>query len=218
MLTNKDKSFIKDILIDSLDEIKEKIVGAVMKRLEIIEGELHDNAIENSKLKKEMQKCKEENEALKKENQTVKKEMEAKNDKVTETVNNLEQYGRRNNIRISGLTHDSKFETSAQSAEGIATLLNDKMNLNLSAYDIDVVHRLGRFEIGKIRPVIVKFVQREVKFNVMRNAKHLKNTPISVNEDLTQLNQKVLSSIRLKAKHEVAKGWSQEGKLFVKYT
>ena len=47
MLTKKDKNFIKDILIDSLDEIKDKIVGAVMKRLKIIEGELHDNAIEN---------------------------------------------------------------------------------------------------------------------------------------------------------------------------
>ena len=52
MLTKKDKSFINDILIDSLDEIKDKIVGAVMKRLEIIEGQLHDNAIENSRLKK----------------------------------------------------------------------------------------------------------------------------------------------------------------------
>ena len=217
MLTKKDKSFIKDILIDSLDEIKDKIVGAVMKRLEIIEGELHENAIENSKLKKEIQSCKVENETLKEENKQIKTEIEAKIEKNKETVNNLEQYGRRNNIRISGLTHDNKFETSAQSAEGITALLNEYMNLNLATYDIDVAHRLGRHEIGKIRPVIVKFVQREVKFNVMRSAKHLKNTPISVNEDSTQLNQKVLSSIRLNAKHEVAKGWSNEGKLFVKY-
>ena len=56
--------------------------------------------------------------------------MEAINENITTTVINLEKYGRQNNIRISGLTHDIKLETSAQSAEGIETLLNNNMNLN----------------------------------------------------------------------------------------
>ena len=90
------------------------------------------------------------------------------------------------------------------------------MDLNISGYDIDIAHRLGKFEENKIRPVIVKFIQRQLKITVLRNTKKLKGTNLSINEDLTQLNQKVLSSVRLKAKDKVEKGWSYEGKIYAK--
>ena len=90
------------------------------------------------------------------------------------------------------------------------------MGLEISAYDIDVAHRLGNYQDQKIRPVIVKFVSRQTKFNVMKNTKKLKGTTLSVNEDLTNLNHKVLSSMRLKDKTKVVKAWSYEGKLFFK--
>ena len=126
-------------------------------------------------------------------------------------TNDLEQYGRRNNIRISGLNFDNKLESSQETTEGIASILSENLNLNISAYDIDIAHRLGKFEENKIRPVIIKFVQRQVKVNVMRNTKRLKGTPYSINEDLTKMNQKVLSAVRLLAKDKVEKGWSYEG-------
>ena len=92
------------------------------------------------------------------------------------------------------------------------------MGLDLSMYDIDIAHRLGRYDENKIRPMIVKFVSRQTKYNVMRNTKHLRGTKLSVNEDLTRLNQQdfVLSSVRLKSKDKVVKAWSFEGKLYLK--
>ena len=50
----------------------------------------------------------------------------------------------------------------------------------------------------------------------MMNTKHLRGTKLSVNEDLTWLNQQVLSSMRLNAKDKVVKAWSFEGKLYLK--
>ena len=55
-----------------------------------------------------------------------------------------------------------------------------------------------------------------MKNTIMKNVKYLKNTRISINEDLTKLNRKVLSSMRLKDKANVTKTWSYDGKLFMK--
>ena len=38
-----------------------------------------------------------------------------------------------------------------------------------------------------------------------------------INEDFTYLNQTVLASLRLKSKYRVAKCWSFEGNIYVKY-
>ena len=55
-----------------------------------------------------------------------------------------------------------------------------------------------------------------MKHNIMRNTRHLKNTNISINDDLTKLNYKVLSSLRLKDKVNITKAWSYDGKLYQK--
>ena len=101
----------------------------------------------------------------------------------------------------------------------IIKLNNTRLGLSLNYQDIDIAHRLGRFKHGKRRPVIVKFVHRHVKHNVLRNAHKLKNTSLSINEDLTYINQSVLASLRLKPKGKdtIEKSWSVEGKLFAKY-
>ena len=43
------------------------------------------------------------------------------------------------------------------------------------------------------------------------------SSKISINEDLTQLNQKVSASLHIKGKATVVKSWSYEGKLFAKF-
>ena len=111
---------------------------------------------------------------------------------------NVEQYERRNNVRISGLDFDNKHETSQATKDGIIGIFNDVMGLDLSPYDIDIAHRLGKYDDKKIRPVIVKFVSRQTKYLVMQNANHLKGTKLSLNEDLTMMNQQVLASTRTK--------------------
>ena len=214
MLTKKDKQFIKEILVDTLDEMREKIIGTVMKKVNQLEGEVHEIALEKEKQEKEMKKLSEKNEDLVEKNKKLVDRISKEEEKRKYDINDLEQYGRRNNVRVSGLDFDNKYESSQQTAEGIATLLNNQMGMNISSYDIDIAHRLGKYEDTKIRNVIVKFVQRQVKVTVMKNTKKLKGTTISINEDLTKINLEVLASLRLKGKDTIDKSWSYEGKLY----
>ena len=44
ILMKDDKTFIKKIIVESLEEIKKKILSTVIKRMEIVESELHEKA------------------------------------------------------------------------------------------------------------------------------------------------------------------------------
>ena len=142
MLTKDDTKFIKLIITETLEEMREKIIGTVVKRVEIIESELHTKADENDKLKEVINQCKTENTLLKEQlqNETAKR---------TEQVNEMEQYSRRNNIRISGLTHDSPTELAQESTEGVLNLINTRLGISLNYQDIDIAHRLGQFKHSK---------------------------------------------------------------------
>jgi len=131
--------------------------------------------------------------------------------------NDLEQYGRRNSVRISGLANDSDQQTSMVVADETISLLSKKLGLKLESKDVDVAHRLGKYTPNKNRPVIVKFVRRQTKIDIMQRAKLLKGTGVFINEDLTKINAEVLSSLRLKEPALVERAWSREGKLFVRY-
>jgi hypothetical protein len=95
--------------------------------------------------------------------------------------NDLEQYGRRNSVRISGLANDSDQQTSMVVADETISLLSKKLGLKLESKDVDVAHRLGKYTPNKNRPVIVKFVRRQTKIDIMQRAKLLKGT--GVNKD-----------------------------------
>ena len=65
-------------------------------------------------------------------------------------VNNLAiQYGRRNNIRISGLNGDNNRQSSDETTKLIIKTIKDKTGLELSGRDIDVAHRRGKYREGK---------------------------------------------------------------------
>lgn len=59
-------------------------------------------------------------------------------------INNLEQYTRRNSIRIYGLP-DDKNESAEESRDKILKMCSDKLNIKLSPIEIDISHRLGKF-------------------------------------------------------------------------
>ena len=58
-----------------------------------------------------------------KENEIIKKELQTESKLRNEQINNLEQYGRRNNIRVSGLDFDYKYESSQETTDGIVRIL-----------------------------------------------------------------------------------------------
>ena len=95
------------------------------------------------------------------------------------------------------------------------TLNENIEDLNLNLADIDISHRLDKgHPTGHIQ-IIVKFISRHNRDRVIRNRKVLKGKYIFINEDLTKLNQTVLTTFRT-TPPENETAWSWDGKLYHK--
>ena len=130
-------------------------------------------------------------------------------------ANELEQYSRRNNVRILGIPEVEENEDASDTADVVVKKLNETMGVNLNRYDIDIAHRLGRKKKGMKsgRCIIVKFVSRMSKIKCLKDRKtKLKGKHIYIQEDLTSLNYSVLMAT--KGNDDVEK---IDGAIFVKW-
>ncbi|KAH3704983.1 hypothetical protein DPMN_080045 [Dreissena polymorpha] len=91
----------------------------------------------------------------------------------------------------------------------VSSLLSSKLGLRVEKEDIDIAQRIGKYHREKIRPVIVRFIRRQTKSDVMRNAKLLKGSGIFLNKDLTKLNAEDLETVE--------RAWSFDGKLYARF-
>ena len=97
--------------------------------------------------------------------------------------NDLEQYTRSNNIRIFGIDDQNKEETAEETTGIVLKFLSNKLHINLRDTDIDIAHRLGKFQNNGNRPIICRFVSRNNKMRVMRNRRALKGSVFVIKED-----------------------------------
>ena len=72
---------------------------------------------------------------------------------------------------------DNKHEDSMTTTNKVVDLLNTKLDLQLTPNLIDIAHRLGPYKPGLDRRVIVKFVHRQIKHQVLFKRKMLR-TPV----------------------------------------
>ena len=80
--------------------------------------------------------------------------------KLDETVDNLEQHGRRNCLILHGLRNLPNIHCSyGNFVEYIIGTINHHLNMNLTPQDVDIVHPLRKATNCKT-PVIIKFVRR----------------------------------------------------------
>ena len=178
---------------------------------------------ENDQLKKNISDLKEEIEnkqteinERKAENVKLKEEIESNNITMESKMNDIEQYSRKHNIRISGLP-----ETGPETAEVTTLKVVQKMNEVLPDLDLqpehkDIAHRMGKHKKDRHRQIIVKFISRMKKDQILRKRKSFKGTDIFISEDLTPTNQLVLACIRRKMPGEVEQSWSKGGHLYYK--
>lgn len=115
----------------------------------------------------------------------------------------LEQYTRRETIRITGLEEEAG-EDWLKLKDKVVDLTKE-IGCDIQHGDISICHRNGQEthqSNGTKRPrqVLVKFVSREKKVAVMKNKKNLKDKKknVYVNEDLTGPRAKMLKCIREK--------------------
>ena len=132
-----------------------------------------------------------------------------------EKTDDLEQYSRRNTVRIRGIP-----EALNENTDGLVKdMAARKLDVQLSTHDVVRSHRIGRKNPEKETPrdIIVRFTTHNTKVDVMRNARKLKGTQLFVNEDLTKVRSTIAWEARtLKRQNKVADTWTRDGTVFVK--
>lgn len=153
---------------------------------------------------------------------------------LTNSLNNLEQYTRRDCVEIKGIPVSEHEQTN-----DIVMKLGKMIKVNLSRDDISTSHRLPvkRFKAGgdtdtvksqNTPAIIVKFVKRDVRESFYRARKYLKDLStrdlgysrenrIFINESFTQKNKVLFNEcLKVKKDKEFRFLWTNAGKIFMR--
>lgn len=111
----------------------------------------------------------------------------------------LEQYSRRENLRLYGVKEDQE-EDLQQTVIDIA----GEVGVQIDKSDINVCHRLGHKPTGqdqrKPRGIICRFLTREPKVNILKKKYRLKNSKenknVFITEDLTVLRSRLVRAVK----------------------
>ncbi|KAK7475082.1 hypothetical protein BaRGS_00033695, partial [Batillaria attramentaria] len=134
----------------------------------------------------------------------------------------LDQYIRRNNMRIYGVGEEGEDKDPALCESKIMDIIHNKLGLkDVSPRDIEAVHRLGKEpkrratagETVSPRGIIVRCVSRKTRDNILYRRKKLKNSGVSMVEDLTQTNYHLLQRVK---EYDLCKSaWTKNGKVMM---
>lgn len=162
-------------------------------------------------MKEEMKLLRDELELSKKEV----KNLESNNIDLTKQVNELQQYMRRENVLITNYPEEAN-----ENVENIVCKLGEKLGVPINfKVDIQAAHRNP--SNSAIKPIIVRFTNRQVRNNFIRASKSkkikLNNKPVYVNDHLTPANSTLFyKSRKLVHDKKIKAAWTSAGKIFVK--
>lgn len=141
-------------------------------------------------------------------------ELKNENNNLCAKLDDLEQYTRRNNLRIFGVNEELNEDLESK----VIVLFRDKMEVNLEPKDIDRVHRLGKTDASKssIRPIIIKFTNYGSKRALMKSRSKLKNLEkkVYVADDLTKIRYELYRAAKKKFGNKSV--WTLDGEIKVK--
>ena len=84
-------------------------------------------------------------------------------------LDRLAQYSRRENVRLHGVP-----ETADENTNDVVIAIASDMGVRINEHDICVSHRLQKSRSMQERPIIVRFVRRDTKIEIMRKKKTLR--------------------------------------------
>ncbi|ELU01331.1 hypothetical protein CAPTEDRAFT_187669 [Capitella teleta] len=141
--------------------------------------------------------------------------LETRLEELEERNDTLEQYTRRNSVRINGIS-----ESAAEDCENkVLSTFNEKMSLSplMTMVSIDRMHRIGKPVPGKHRSIIVKFATYHQCKRVLSKRSSLRGSDIFINEDLTKHRNNLLYIARqFKKKGGITDCWSYDGRILIK--
>ncbi|KAK3928402.1 Protein unc-13-like protein C [Frankliniella fusca] len=146
---------------------------------------------------------------------SLKNELKDKDDKIRQLeasvetkLDELEQYGRRNNLRIFGVPVQADENT-----DDIVIEVACKMGISLDKSCIDRSHRIGKKD-SHSKPIIVKFTSYAHRRSFFGAKRNLKGSRITVREDLTVLRMRLLREAV--AYYSEKRVWTSDGVIKVK--
>ena len=178
VVSNEALAKVEENIISTINCLKEEIINLkdiVIKRLQE----------ENKKLREKCSKL---------ENDVISNES---------SVNALEQYGRRNNIAVSGIPVHVSYRDLE---ETVISVLSD-IEVNVSPNDVEACHRIGKPDSNKSKKAIACFLNRKHCKKALLNRRKLQNlvkekhsfsqnTKAFINENLTVMNEKIAFNCR----------------------
>ena len=179
-------------------------------RIAVLEGELFDLHASHCNVLKEVELLRQQNSEFK---ETLSREIH-RNDILHNTQQQLEQYTRRNNIRIFGVRDTNPKETAVETEHLVAQLCQQKLGYPLQSWEVEVAHRTGKFLPDGNRPIIVRLVSRKTRASIMAKRRQLKGTKIVIAEDLTRETLQLYRRVR--DLDCVGQAWTRDGRIFAK--
>ena len=162
--------------------------------------------------------------SLKNEIVSLRKELKQKDSKILDLqqqvasleieTDNLQQYSRRNSLRITGIPETETENVVEKSLAVINETMNVRPQINLN--DIDRIHRVGP-KTSSNRPMLIKFSTYYARKRVMDGRSRLKQSGLFVNEDLTRRRADICWRARqLKKEGKIQGVWTADGKILIK--
>ena len=129
-----------------------------------------------------------------------------------ESIDELEQYSRRNCLLFHGL----KESDSENTDKAVIDTIQKEMKIDISEQDLDRTHRIGKASRndGKSRPIIVKFARYAVRNHIYKNKRVLKGKNLLITESLTERRVKALKDAQ--AQFGTTNVWTSDGQIFYK--
>ena len=206
------KKYIDDKLSENRRVILSELEKTFIRRLEESEKRVQVAERKISQLEKKNDTLEEMVDTLKTENVKLRESIDRHDDHFMDVQARLveqEQYSRKNNIRIIGVPE----QTNEKCREVVASLLNKKLKLRVETAAVGAAHRLPA-KGDRVRPIIVRFLDSDLKQAVMEKRKALKGSKIVIQEDLCLDMQRLLN--RMKNNPSVKDAWAWNGKIFAK--
>ena len=134
--------------------------------VESLKGDVFDLQQENARLKAQLDQCQKRQEVM----ITQVQEAVFSAKLAEERSERNEQYSGRN-IKLLFIEQSTdSFESAEKSEEKAQRVFHDKLGLRyIKPEHIEAAHRVGKKVAGKTRPIIVKFVSRKMKQDVIKN-------------------------------------------------
>ncbi len=142
------------------------------------------------------------------------KELENQCRHLSDQLDDLEQYSRRNCLLVHGVP-----ESISENTTNIAfDKLNQHLGTDLSSNSINRSHRLGkpRHDSQPPRPIIVKFTSYQHWQSVNNQKKKLKNTQLLITESLTKQRMELYRAAQqMVSNGNIQAAWTTDGKVIV---